>query len=148
MSKMRLSYGRLSGFHAGQKSTSVWVCSRPGCEVHHAGRKPEFCMKCHGMTFDYFASGGEAARWASLRLLETVGKITNLRRQVRIPLLARAPNGLDVHVADYVADYVYDRDGEEVVEDHKPRAGMDDVAKLKLKWVAAQRGKPVAIYSS
>lgn len=153
------NYGakRLAGRFAGAVAKPVYVCARPGCEVHHKARydnalekwvAPDRCIACGGMEFDYFATTEEANRWAELRLQEKVKAISKLRRQVRIGLFTIAPNGLQAWVADYIADFVYERDGEEVIEDHKPGAGMDDVAKLKLKWVAAQRGKPVLIHVS
>jgi hypothetical protein len=145
----------LSGAAVMAVAQPIWVCANMKCEVHHKAvfnkvthhwDQPDKCLGCGGMAFTFFQSQGEANRWASLRLLEKVGKITKLRRQVRYGLFAIAPNGLQQHVADYIADYVYDRDGEEVIEDCKPSAGPDPVAKLKLKWMAAQRGKPVTIY--
>lgn len=134
----------------------VYVCSRPGCEVHHPARRddkgkwtaPHHCLGCSGMAFDRFPSTGEANRWAALRLQENVGIITNLRRQVKYPLMTIAPNGLQVWVADYIADFVYVRDGKEIVEDSKPRNGIDPTAALKLRWMAAQRGEEVLITTS
>jgi hypothetical protein len=147
--------GRVFGHDAARTAIPVYVCSRPGCEVHHPAVKvggkwtaPGSCIKCHGMAFDRFPSTAEANRWASLRMLEKRGVITNLRRQVRFPLMTIAPNGLQVHVADYIADHVYFRDGKEIVEDVKPRFGMDPVAALKLRWMAAQRGDEVLIYTT
>lgn len=156
----------LGGTFVAAVAKPIWVCSRPGCEVHHPAvqdrethkwKQPDKCLGCGGMAFDFFQSKGEADRWASLRMLEKVGKIRNLRRQVRFGLFAIAPNGLQQHVADYIADYVYERWGdgdrndppgwEEVIEDCKPgRDKIDPTAKLKLKWMAVQRGKPVTIY--
>jgi hypothetical protein len=138
----------------------IYVCSRPGCGVHHKATfdkathhwlKPEACLGCGGITFDFFQTNGEAQRWASLLLMEKSGLIRKLRRQVRYGLFTIAPNGLQVHVADYIADFVYEKQTpfggwDEVVEDVKPKGGIDPVAALKLKWMAAQRGSPVAIY--
>jgi len=57
-----------------------------------------------------FASMKEARRYQELKLLETGGRITNLRLQVRYRL---------VQTVVYVADFVYDENGAEVVEDVK-----------------------------
>lgn len=168
MSKMRLSYGRLSGRDAARLAKPVYVCARPNCEVHHQPvrfdetvvmgtrikvkhrwRQPDHCISCGGMVFDYFPSEGEANYWAALRLQQKVGHITDLQRQVKIPLYANAPNGMKVHVADYLADATYTRvsDGQHVIGDHKPETGMDREAKLKLKWVEAQLGVKVTIHT-
>lgn len=67
-----------------------------------------------------FASRGEAQRYAELRLLEQAKAISNLRLQVRYPLVVNT-----VQVASYVADFVYfERPAGEgvwsqVVEDYK-----------------------------
>ena len=80
-----------------------------------------------------FPSRGEARRWQELQLLLRAGEISNLRRQVKYPLTV---NG--VKVADYVADYVYDERGAEVVEDWK--GVRTPVYKLKAKLMRAVHG--------
>ena len=152
-------YGRLHGSDAGKKAQPIYVCSRPSCEVHHKAIKvktpkgedkwspPAKCLGCGGLAFEFFASTTEANRWAALRLQEKAGLISKLRRQVRYPLMTIAPNGLQVKVAEYIADHVFIRDGKEVREDVKPRSGIDPVAALKLRWMAAQYGEEVAIYT-
>jgi hypothetical protein len=57
-----------------------------------------------------FASKREAKRYLELKLMEKAGRISNLRRQVRYPLVIETT---------YVADFVYDEKGEEIVEDVK-----------------------------
>lgn len=52
-----------------------------------------------GIVFD---SKGELARWEELRLLERAGEVSELRRQVKYPLVV---NG--VNLGSYVADFVY-----------------------------------------
>jgi hypothetical protein len=148
------SFGRIHG--RANKAVPVWVCSRPGCEVHHRGAYdakvgkivgPAACIDCGGLAFDRFDSIAEANGWASLRVQEKRGVITGLRRQVRYPLFAPSPSGLPVQVATYVADYVYIRDGQQVIGDKKPSADprrQDPVAALKLRWMEAQ-GTPVTI---
>jgi hypothetical protein len=149
-------HGRLHGSDAAKMAIPVYVCARPGCEVHHPAKKdqkgkwrqPDKCIGCGGIVFEYFASTTEANRWAALRLQERGGIIKNLRRQVKYPLYTIAPNGLRVWVADLIADYDYERDGIQVTEDRKPRSGMDPVAALKFRWFAAQHGREVLVTTS
>lgn len=97
-------------------------------------------------TADGHASKREAKRAAELRLMEQAGKIQNLREQVRyvlVPAIYARPDGSlvknydpekhkkDLEKAEgcklellernlcYVADFVYEQDGETVVEDAK-----------------------------
>lgn len=94
----------------------------------------------------FFRSKKEAKRWIGLRLLERVGKIRNLRRQVKFSLQARRPDGLMEHVVSYVADFVYEEPlpGDvwvEVVEDTKGH--LQDAYLLKRQWFAVQHGKSI-----
>lgn len=74
-----------------------------------------------GVKFD---SKREADRWASLCKLQAAGEISNLERQVRIPLIGRdgpilTPTGRQ---AVYVADFTYvdwSLNGAKVIEDSK-----------------------------
>lgn len=61
-----------------------------------------------------FASKKEARRYCGLKLLEKVGAVQNLRCQVRMPVDV---NGH--HICDYIADFVYDWRGAQIVEDVK-----------------------------
>jgi hypothetical protein len=63
-----------------------------------------------------FDSKKEANRWGYLKLMVKVGTITKLERQVRFPLVVGGES-----VGDYIADFVYERDGQRVVEDVKSR---------------------------
>lgn len=65
----------------------------------------------------FFPSRKELRRWRELQLLERIGQISDLKRQVRYPLVV---NG--VHIAVYVADFVYTRDDNLIVEDVKSPA--------------------------
>ena len=71
-----------------------------------------------GMTFD---SVKEYSRYKELRLLERAGAISDLRRQVRYELIpAQRIEGKVVEKSiTYRADFVYQREGETVVEDVK-----------------------------
>jgi hypothetical protein len=80
-----------------------------------------------------FASKKEARRYGELKLLVSAGAISDLRLQQSIRCEV---NG--VLVCRYVADFVYLRDGKEVVEDAK--GFKTDVYKLKKRLVAACTG--------
>jgi hypothetical protein len=91
-----------------------------------------------GIKFD---SAKEAKRWGELRFLEQAGEISNLKRQVRIPLIGRdgpilTPTGRQ---SFYVADFTYvdwRLNGANVVEDSK---GFETPEfKLKRAILAAQ----------
>lgn len=86
-----------------------------------------------GVTFD---SAKEAKRWGELILLDRTGVIANLKRQVRIPLKV---NG---HlVCTFVADFTYDENGSEVVEDVKsPFTRKLPVYRIKYKLLKALTG--------
>lgn len=146
------AYRRLNARHAaGARAIKVWSCN--GCELHHRQdrqpdrKKPAQCMKCGRMDFTEFPSVTEANHWATLRFLEKNNLITDLRRQVWFDLLAYGPNGEAVKVARYVADYVYVENGKTIISDAKPKAGVDDLADLKMKIMAAN-GRPVKVVTS
>lgn len=70
------------------------------------------------LTFD---SRREAERWQELRILEHSGRICGLRRQVPYTLIPSQKIGGKVieRPCKYVADFVYEKDGQTVVEDVK-----------------------------
>lgn len=82
-----------------------------------------------------FDSRKEAKRWGELMLLSRAGQITDLKRQVRY-LLIPAQYDEDGRCIErsctYVADFVYRKDGELVVEDAKGKRTPDYVIKRKL----------------
>jgi hypothetical protein len=80
-----------------------------------------------------FDSKREYERWCELRIEQRAGDISNLRRQVRYPLVV---NG--VRVAVYVADFVYERGGAVTVEDAK--GVKTQTYKLKRKLMKAVHG--------
>jgi hypothetical protein len=77
-----------------------------------------------GVRFD---SAGEAKRWGELCLLQRAKMITGLDRQVTFKL---GCNG--VHICKYIADFVYDENGERVVEDFKGHVTPEFRLKAKL----------------
>jgi hypothetical protein len=89
-----------------------------------------------GVTFD---SAKEARRYQELKLQQMAGQIARLRWQVAFPLYAYTPGGVET-VAEYVADFTYLRDGQEIVEDVKSAATRVPLYRLKRKIFEANRG--------
>lgn len=83
-----------------------------------------------GIQFD---SAREAKRYAKLRALEDAGKIQGLRLQVPFELLPSFEcDGVKYRDMKYVADFVYYRDGKQVVEDCKGFKTAEYKMKKKL----------------
>lgn len=78
---------------------------------------------------EVFDSRHEYNRWCELRLLERAGQITDLKRQVRFELVPKQEGERPVY---YVADFVYSRDGQKVVEDAKGFKTPEYIIKRKL----------------
>ena len=86
-----------------------------------------------------FDSQGEYKRWRELKLLEKAGVIKNLQRQVTYELLPKQEyKGKTIRSVKYVADFVYEQDGEEVVEDFK--GARTDLYLLKKKLMLWRHG--------
>ena len=88
-----------------------------------------------GETFD---SVKEYRRFCELRLLERAGAVTDLQRQVKFELIpAQRIDGKVVERAcSYVADFVYQERGQQVVEDAKGMRTQEYRLKRKLMlWV-------------
>lgn len=81
----------------------------------------------------HFPSRREANRYAELKLMERAGLVSELRMQVKYPLVV---NG--VTVSHYRADFVYVQDGKTICEDVK--GIILDVYRLKKKMMRAQYG--------
>lgn len=84
-----------------------------------------------GMTFD---SRKEYLRFCELSLLEKAGMVTDLKRQVRFELIpSQKMNGKVVErPVHYVADFVYQENGQTVVEDTKGFKTKDYILKRKM----------------
>lgn len=102
----------------------------------YKNRKTEY----RGITFD---SEAEARRYAELLAQSNAGVITNLRRQVKYELVPtqkliepKKDSGgrmkRSEYPVDYVADFVYEKDGKTIVEDVKGKATDEYVIKRKL----------------
>jgi hypothetical protein len=104
-------------------------------------------IKVCGLVFD---SKKEYRRWRELGLLERAGEITNLRRQVEYILIPEQrgqsaekytrgpkkglckPGELLERKVTYIADFVYEKAGETVVEDCKGMRTKEYIIKRKL----------------
>ena len=111
-----------------------------------------------GLAFD---SAKEAKRYGELKLLERAGVITDLQTQVKYVLIPAqrepdraGPKGglikgkLLERECAYIADFVYKKDGEAVVEDVKGYKGSTAYAVFAVKrklmlWVHGIRVKEV-----
>lgn len=119
--------------------------------------KPKYHnQKCSydGMTFD---SKHERDRYCDLKLLQKAGVISDLRCQVPFRLVPeqRGPDTLGSRggrrrgrviekAVDYVADFVYVKDGQTVVEDAKGVRTTDYIIKRKLMmWLHGIRVQEV-----
>lgn len=79
-----------------------------------------------GIQFD---SKREAQRYSELKLLERAGVIQNLRLQVKFELI---PKQQGERACTYIADFVYEENGQTVVEDVKGMKTKDYIIKRKL----------------
>lgn len=96
-----------------------------------------------GMNFD---SLKEYRRFVELRLLERAGKVTDLKRQVKFELIPsqRISGKVVERSCTYVADFVYQENGEKIVEDTKGFKTKDYIIKRKLMlWVHGIRIKEI-----
>ncbi len=86
-------------------------------------------VEVDGIMFD---SVREASRWRELKHMQSVGLISGLKRQVKFELIP-AHVGIirNERSCSYVADFVYERDNEVIVEDAK--GVRTEVYKIKRK---------------
>lgn len=83
---------------------------------------------------EVFDSKKELQRYKELKLLEKAGEIQNLRRQVKYVLIPsqRIDGKVVEREVAYKADFVYEADGETVVEDAKGVKTTDYIIKRKM----------------
>lgn len=81
-----------------------------------------------------FDSKKEAARYAELQLMERAGIVKNLQRQVRFELIpAQYKDGKCIYRScSYVADFVYEKNSDTIVEDTKGFKTPEYIIKKKL----------------
>ena len=113
-----------------QKVQEQQRAEKAAAEAKAKAEKPKKGNKLHAEKVDmtlpdgtlmHFDSKREARRYMALWLMQRSGEITSLRTQVKYPLLPKQvhPDGTQERAIDYVADFVYEKDGETVVEDSK-----------------------------
>jgi hypothetical protein len=92
-------------------------------------------VEVDGIKFD---SKKESRQWKELCMLEASGGISNLRRQVSFELQPKYTNNKGEHIRaiNYVADFVYEKDGKTYVQDTK--GVRTDVFKIKKKLFEAK----------
>lgn len=81
-----------------------------------------------------FDSKKEYGRWCDLKWMQRAGQITNLQRQVKFELIpSQKVDGKVVErPCSYIADFVYEQDGKQVVEDAKGMKTDTYILKRKL----------------
>lgn len=93
-------------------------------------------IEIDGKTFD---SKKEGARYTVLKSLEKAGKISNLQTQVKFDLIPTIKHeGKTLKKIIYKADFVYEMNGEQIVEDTKGFA--TDVFKIKMRLFLMKYG--------
>ena len=120
------------------RTSQCWMMTIHSCHSKYKSRK----VSCDGITFD---SLKEARRFRELRLLETAGEISDLQTQVKFVLIPAQyePESIGKRggvkrgklierECCYVADFVYIKDGKQVVEDTKGFRTTDYIIKRKL----------------
>lgn len=98
--------------------------------IHRASKYRAKKTVLDGIEFD---SAKEAKRYAKLRALEEAGKIQDLQLQVPFELLPSFEcDGVKYRGIKYIADFVYYRDGKQIVEDVKGMKTQEYKLKKKL----------------
>lgn len=106
-----------------------------------------------------FDSKYEYQKWCELKLLDKIGEISGLCRQVPINLIPSMKlNGMTIRETSYIADFMYKKDGVVYIVDTKGFETPEYKIKKKLliyKYVApncgtafmeCKKGKPDKIY--
>ena len=113
-----------------QKVQEQQRAEKAAADAKAKAEKPKKGNKLHAEKVDmtmpdgtlmHFDSKREARRYMDLWLMQRSGQITNLRTQVKYSLLPKQErkDGTKERAIDYVADFVYEKDGETVAEDSK-----------------------------
>jgi len=101
-------------------------------------RLTTLCPAC-GQYAQFFSSNLEFTRYLDLHNLEIYGDISDLELQPRFPIKIKNPQGVEILVTTYVADFRYkNKEGKEVVEDVK--GFKTAIYRLKKKLVKAYYG--------
>lgn len=130
-----------------QKVQEQQRAEKAAADAKAKAEKPKKGNKLHAEKVDltmpdgtlmHFDSKREARRYMDLWLMQRSGEITNLQTQVTYPLLPKQvhPDGTRERAIDYVADFVYEKDGETVVEDSK---GLRDTGNASYRLFVMKR---------
>lgn len=147
----------VSGSSVGRRRTKIVACDHCNhADAYDAKAKPKprtgaTCARCGNDTMRIFDSRAEYTYANELKILQSVGEVSDIEYQVKYDL--HAPDfetGEPVKVCTYIADFVYfTHDGDIVICDVK---GGDDKkvvitpeAKLKIEWLEKEYGVPVTI---
>lgn len=126
--------------------TQIWQKMQTQ-QAAQESQKPQKGNKLHAQPVDmtmpdgtqmHFDSRREARRYMDLWLMQRSGEISGLRTQVKYPLIPKQvhPDGTKERPIDYVADFVYERGGQTVVEDSK---GFRDTASAAYRLFVMKR---------
>ena len=130
---------KASGAQIGRVTKTIVGC--PSCLLTPVGLSGgTSCPQC-GDKLARFDSKGEWRAWLTLVNARRAGLVTNLRRQVYMPLCAEGGK----KVGALVLHFVFERDGETVYGDYKGGA-MTELAAWKMKHFEAQYGVAVTIF--
>lgn len=113
-----------------QKVQEQQRAEKAAADAKAEAEKPKNVNKLHAEKVDmtmpdgtlmHFDSKREARRYMDLWLMQRAGEISGLRTQVKYELIPKQAHkdGTKERAIDYVADFVYEKDGETVVEDSK-----------------------------
>lgn len=119
--------------------------------INKATGKPyathDLCPRCNLKRLRVYDSQAEFGRAQELKILQSNGDIFFLEFQVPFQLHAVTPQGVQVPLYKYVADFTYrtiptaDNPAEYIVEDVKPKGGIvTDVFMMKKKHFEAEYG--------
>lgn len=105
------------------------------CRSKYKNKKVSY----NGETYD---SVKEYRRHDELKLLQRAGKISGLERQVKFELIPSQKLGGKVveRACSYIADFVYLKDGETIVEDVKSKATKTPEYIIKRKLMLFLKG--------
>ena len=130
-----------------QKALDLQAAQKAAQREVQKVKKPKKGNKLHAEKVDmtmpdgtpmHFDSKREARRYMDLWLLQRSGEISGLRTQVKYELIPKQvhKDGTKERAIDYVADFVYERNGETVVEDSK---GFRDTASAAYRVFVIKR---------
>jgi len=120
----------------------------------HKKKKNKFRAKKTIVSGIKFDSKKEGSRYTQLKMMQDHGVISNLKMQVKFPLVVRKfiVNGEEIdlgyqYMREYVADFTYTRDGKEIVEDVKS-AHTKKLRPYKLKKKLMKKVYNIEIFES